>query len=270
MFNQLFENPQVIALISKSAIKASLALLLIFGSIFISKWVDLGVARSLKARSVDHTLSHFLGNVARIVSLLLGLLMSLTVFGVQSTSIAALIGASGLAIGLAFQGTLSHLASGVMLILLRPIRVDDLIVVQNHTGHVQSIGLFNTIILTFDHRKVYIPNALIFGSTIENLTFMPTRRVDVEVAIEHQADMKATREALAHAIASTTQVLLEPPPSVYLETLGERAMVWDVRVWVDTKAYYTVKESLIQNIKHQLSLAKIQTPSGYIAFQDKR
>ena len=169
---------------------------------------------------MDDTLGIFLSNLARWAILIMAVLAALGMFGIQTTSFAAVIGAAGIAIGLAFQGTLSNIASGVMLLIFRPFTVNDVIKAAGVTGKIIEIGLFTTSFDTADNRRIFVPNALIFGGTIENVTYHAKRRVEVSVGTDYSADLDEVRAVLERAIVSVEGVLDDPKSQVYLTELG--------------------------------------------------
>jgi small conductance mechanosensitive channel len=190
----------------------------------------------------------------------MALLAALGMFGIRTTSFAAVIGAASLAIGLAFQGTLSNIASGVMLLIFRPFTVDDVINAAGITGKVIEIGLFTTAFDTLDNRRIFVPNALIFGGTIENVTFHEKRRVDVSVGTDYGADLDEVRAVLDAAVATVQGILDDPEPQVYLVELGGSSIDWSVRVWCVTDDYWEVRERTTRAVKIALDTASIGIP----------
>jgi small conductance mechanosensitive channel len=192
--------------------------------------------------------------------LFLTALTCLSYFGIETTSFAALIGAAGLAIGLAFQGTLSNFAAGAMLLIFRPYKVGDTITSGNYQGTVAEIALFTTEVDTFDGRRIIIPNSSINGSVIENVTYHRLRRVDVPVGVAYDADIDATRRALERALTMVTQAVRDPAPDVVLVGLGDSAVNWTVRVWATQKDFGLAKQALIRAVKMELDQAGIGIP----------
>ncbi len=232
---------------------------LIAGWIFAG-WVG-GVARKALARAkVDETLSKFLSKLARWSILLLVILACLSVFGVETTSFAAVIGSAGIAVGLAFQGTLSNFAAGIMLLMFRPFQVGDVITVAGQTGKVNEIELFTTTLDTFDNRRFIIPNGQVFGATIENVTYHPHRRADVDVGVAYSADIDRTREVLTQAARAVPDVLEDPEPAVILLGLGDSSVNWSVRVWAQADMFGDVKQAAIRAVKVALDEAGIEIP----------
>jgi len=232
---------------------------LIAGWIFAG-WVG-GVARKALLRAkVDETLAKFLSKLARWAILLLVVLSCLGVFGVETTSFAAVIGSAGIAIGLAFQGTLSNFAAGIMLLMFRPFQVGDVITVAGQTGKVDEIELFTTTLDTFDNRRFIIPNGQIFGATIENISHHPHRRADVDVGVAYSADIDRTREILMEAAKSVPGGMDDPEPAVILLSLGDSAVNWSVRVWAKADEFGDVKQATIRAVKMALDEAGIEIP----------
>ena len=233
---------------------------LLLVSYILSGWIGRLISRALMRAKVEKTLAEFLASVARWGLMVIAIIACLGVFGVETTSVAAVIGASALAIGLAFQGSLSNLAAGVMLLIFRPFKVEDVISIGGQLGKVESISLFNTRMDTFDNRRVIVPNGSIFGSTIENLTHHATRRVDVAVGVEYPADLDRTRQVLETAATGLQGRLDDPPPQVLLLDLGDSSVNWAVRVWAKMEDYWSVRDALTRAVKVALDQAGLGIP----------
>lgn len=218
------------------------------------------IQKTLKRAKFDETLSKFFSKVARWCVLVLGVLACLSMFGVETTTFAAVLGAAGLAIGLAFQGTLANFASGVMLLIFRPFKVGQVISVGGEVGKVDEIELFTTTLDTPDNRRVILPNSTVFGATIENVSHHGTRRVDVPVGCSYAADIDMTRHVLEQAAARTRGALTDPAPQIYLCELGASCVDWSVRVWCTSEDYFAVREELIRSVKYALDEAQIEIP----------
>lgn len=232
---------------------------------FFIAWIIAGKIKSrmidsFNRRNFDKTLGAFFANMARYGILIGALLGCLGVFGIQTASFAALIAAAGLAVGLAFQGTLSNFAAGVMLLVFRPFKVGDLISVAGHFGIVSEIELFTTQLDTLDKRVVIVPNSKIFGDVIENITHHPIRRVDVPVGVEYSADIDQTREVLDKAARSVDGILEDPAHQIFLKELGASSVDWQVRVWCKTEAYWDVYQAVIRAAKMHLDEAGLGIP----------
>ena len=237
-----------------------IVLLLLFGGWIFAGWAGGATQKALMRAKIDETLARFLSKLVRWVVLLLVVLGCLSVFGVETTSFAAVIGSAGIAIGLAFQGTLSNFAAGIMLLMFRPFHVDDVIDVAGYLGKVDAIELFSTTLDTFDNRRLIIPNGQIFGSPIENITFHPRRRADVAVGVSYAADIDRTREILMQAARSVADILEDPEPAVILLDLGDSAVNWSVRVWANSDDFLTVKQATTRAVKVALDEAGIEIP----------
>lgn len=236
------------------------ALVLLFFGWIVAGWVGGMVRRVLIRAKLDETLNKFLSNMARWLVLLLVGLMCLSIFGIETTSFAAAIGAAGITIGLAFQGTLSNVAAGMMLLIFRPFGVGDVVNVAGQTGKIDEIGLFTTALDTFDNRRIIIPNGSIFGATIENISFHPRRRADVDVGVSYAADIDKTREVLTQAAKSVPEALEDPAPAIVLLGLGDSAVNWSVRVWAAAADFGAVKEATIRAVKSSLDEAGLEIP----------
>ncbi len=226
----------------------------------VAGWVGSLTFRALRRAKIDETLAKFLTKFARWGVLLLVLLACLSVFGVETTSFAAVIGSAGIAIGLAFQGTLSNFAAGIMLLMFRPFHVADVINVAGHLGKVDEISLFTTTLDTFDNRRIIVPNGQVFGSTIENVTYHPHRRADVAVGVSYAADIDKTRDVLMQAARSVPGGLSDPEPAIWLSDLGDSAVNWSVRVWAKSDDFGDVKQATIRAVKNALDDAGIEIP----------
>ena len=236
------------------------AVVLLILTWIVSRWVRRATAKGLKKANFDETLTKFFGNMTGWLVLILGVIAILGIFGVSTASFAAVLGAAGLAVGLAFQGTLSNFAAGVMLLVFRPFKVGDIIRAAGETGGVQEIDLLVTKLDTLDNRRIIVPNSKIFGDTIENITFHPIRRVDVPVGVDYGADLDQVRAVLEKAAASVEGGLSDPPPEIFLGSLDDSAVTWEVRVWCNTPEWFDVHEATTRMTKKALDAAGIGIP----------
>jgi len=212
------------------------------------------------AKKVDLTLGKFLTKAVRNLLMIVVAMGVLSYFNIDVTGLAAVLAAISFAVGMALQGTLGNFASGVMLLLFRPFKVDDFIVVADTQGTVEEIDLFTTRINTLDNRHVIVPNGEIFGSKLENYTRNELRRVDVAVGAAYDADLDETRQALERAVMSISESVVSPPPQVYLDSLGASSVDWQLRVWCKPADYWGVREQLTAAAKTQLDIAGISIP----------
>lgn len=228
-------------------------------------WVLAGGAsrllrRTLEARAFDATLTRFFAKLLRYAILTFAVIACLGLFGIQTASFAALLAAAGLAIGLAFQGTLSNFAAGMMLLVFRPFKVGDAVNVDGQVGSVEEIELFSTELKTPDGRRIILPNSSVFGNKIENISHHPQRRVEVQVGTDYGADLDNTRRVLESVFAHIPGALTEPAPQVFLAGLGASSIDWRVRVWAPTDVYWDVHQAAVAQVKKALDAAKIAIP----------
>lgn len=247
-------------LLTEWSLKVVGVLLVIVLAWMVAAWARRTLYRLLNRPHFDQTLIRFLSNLARWAILGIGIVASLTIFGIAPASLAAIVGAAGLAVGLALQGSLSNLAAGIMLLLLRPFKVGDTVLIAGHTGKVDDIELFNTKIDTGDNRRVIVPNGQIFGGVIENLTHHPRRMAQVDVGVAYDADVNQTRAVLMSAALQITQRLPDTEPGVILRNLGPSSVDWQVQVWVSTQDFGAARQALVQAVKHSLDSARIGIP----------
>ncbi len=226
----------------------------------IAGWARRSTVRALEKRNFDPMLGRFFANVFRYAVLTGAVLGCLGVFGIQTASFAAVIAAMGLAIGLAFQGTLSNFSSGIMLLIFRPFKVGDVVTAAGQTGAVVEVELFTTELCTPDNRRLIIPNSEIFGKTIENLTHHETRRVDIPVGVSYGADLDKTREVLVAAAKEVPGVLADPEPVAFLDSLGDSAVNWQLRVQCNTADYWAVRQATVRAAKRGLDAAGLSIP----------
>lgn len=237
-----------------------LAVVLIIAVFIAAGWARKIVGKAVRKANVEETLARFLSNIARYIVLAAGAVAILGTLGIETASFAAVLAAVGFAIGMALSGTLGNVASGVMLLLFRPFRVGDVVNAAGVTGKVFEIGLFYTSFDTFDNRRIIVPNTAIFDDNIENVTFHDTRRVDVSVGTSYDADIDQAREVLTKAANAIPEVRKDPEPAIVLTALGGSSIDWSVRVWVDAKDFWPVKDKLTRDVKYALDEANIGIP----------
>lgn len=233
--------------------------------LLIAVWIVGGISRRVVRRGLvrvkfDETLTKFLGNLARWAVIVMGALAALSIFGIQTTSFAAVLAGAGLAIGMAFSGTLGNFASGILLLTFRPFRVGQVVNVAGVVGKVEEIGIFTTTLDTADNRRFIVPNGAIFGTTIENISHHGERRVDVAVGTDYSADLDRTREVLDAAARSIPARLQDKAPAIVLSELGGSSVEWAVRIWVKAEDFWPVKDALTREVKIRLDEAGIGIP----------
>ena len=241
---------------------AMIALLMLIVSYFVAKLVARWISAAVCKR-VDETLGKFAGKFTFYAIVTIAGLAVMQTAGVNVTSFAAVLAAAGFAIGLAFQGTLSNFASGILLLVFRPFKVGDVVNAAGVTGKVNEIDLFTTTFDTPDNRRLIIPNSAIAGTTIENISFHPHRRVDVTVGVEYAASLDDTREVLtacAEALADKMIVGTGRGYQILLTNLGASSVDWTIRFWTAKENYFAVKEELTSEVKRQLDAHSIGIP----------
>jgi small conductance mechanosensitive channel len=224
-----------------------------------------------KTQRVDTTIAPLIAQVVRYGVLVITLVIVLGQFGVQTASILAVLGAAGLAVALALQGTLTNLASGILLIWLRPFNVGEYIDADGVAGTAVEIGLFGTRLRTYDGIYVFAPNAKIWNSKIVNFTRERTRMVETKVGIAYGADIATARAALLE-VATDSRVLPDPAPFVFVEALGDSAIMLCLRSWVDGSEWWQANVDFREQAKLRLDAAGIEIPYNkvdlYIKGQD--
>lgn len=209
---------------------------------------------------LDATLFKFLGGVVKYIILAFVGIAVLNRFGVQTASIIALLGAAGLAVGLALQGTLSNLAAGVMLLVFRPYKVGDFIDAAGKFGKVGEIDMFTTILQTFDNQQIIIPNSQIWGEQIVNHSHHTVRGVDMRFGVAYDEDIDKTRGVIDQVLAQHPNILQDPAPFVEVESLNESSVDFLVRPFCEGQHYFDVLYSIPEQMKKALDDANIEIP----------
>jgi len=236
------------------------AIVLIIAVLLVSGWARGLMSKAMRRAHVEETLVRFFGNAARWIIMLLGALMILSTFGVDTTSFAAVLAAMGFAIGMALSGTLGNFAAGIMLLVFRPFKVGDVVNAAGVTAKVDEIGMFTTTFDTPDNRRIIVPNGKIFGDTIENISHHATRRVDVAVGVDYGCDVDEARKVLEQVCASVEGGLSDPAPVVYMTELGASSVDFALRVWSNAADYWAVRERMTRDAKKALDAAGIGIP----------
>jgi small conductance mechanosensitive channel len=236
------------------------ALVLLLVVWIVAGWVKRTTTKGFERAKFDVTLSAFLSNLVRWAILLLGVLAVLGRFGIETTSFAAVLAGAGLAIGMAFSGTLGSFASGVILLAFRPFKIGDVVTAAGVTGKVHEIGIFSTTMDTPDNRRFILPNNSITGGTIENISHHQIRRADVSVGTDYSADLDRTRQVLEQAASGVANRLSDRDPQIVLTELGGSSVDWQVRVWVEAEHFWGVKEATTRAVKIALDEAGIGIP----------
>ena len=239
--------------------KLTLALVtLLIGWWLVGKLIN-SISHLLNMRQVDRALGSFICSLVSIVLKVLLLVSVASMIGVETTSFIAVIGAAGLAIGLALQGSLANFAGGVLIMLFRPFRAGDWIEAQGVSGSVDSIQIFHTTLKTADNKVVIVPNGNLSNGHITNYSREPKRRADINVGIDYSSDIKQARDVLL-AIAQDPRVHRDPEPVVFVTGLGDSAVNLSLRVWVSTPDFWPVTFTFTEQAKERLTEAGIGIP----------
>ncbi|MGH7006510.1 MAG: mechanosensitive ion channel family protein [Alphaproteobacteria bacterium] len=217
-----------------------------------ASWVGRALRRALSRwKRIDPMLVGFVATFVRYGILIFTLLAVFNQFGIQTTSLIALLGAAGLAIGLAVQGTLSHLAGGVMLLLFRPFHVGDTITVGGITGRIDDVELFTTTLISPDGVRIIMPNGKIWGDTIQNYTQSPTRRFELPLAVDYRSDLEKVLTTALDAARSDARILAEPAPEAIADALTTDGVGIIVRGWVNANDLVAVRSDLAKTLKQR-------------------
>ena len=249
-----------------------LPLLVQYGKHIVFALITLAIGWWLIGRIVS-SLGHFMdkrhadpmvtGFLSSLLSALLRVLLLLSVagmVGIETTSFIALIGAAGLAVGLALQGSLANFAGGVLILFLRPFRAGDYIEAQGTAGTVESIMIFHTILRTADNKVIILPNGSLSNGTITNYSRKPTRRVDINVGIDYTDDIKKARSVLLGLAAADQRVLKDPAAVVYLTSLGDNSVNLSLRMWTNSADYWGVFFELQEQMKEAFDREGLSFP----------
>jgi small conductance mechanosensitive channel len=237
----------------------ALAMLLIGWA--LAKWAEKATRNALgRSSRIDLTLTSFLSSLAKYLVLVFTVIAVLNQFGVQTASLIAVLGAAGLAIGLAMQGTLSNIAAGVMLLIFRPFRIGDYVEVSGQSGTVASINLFITEITTPDNKQIIVPNSNIWGQSVVNYSYHDTRRLDLQVGVGYGDDVDLAMRIISEILEAESRALKEPEPLVVVGNLGDSSVDLTIRVWVTAADYWPMKFDLTKRIKQAFDAKGIGIP----------
>ncbi|MFD1746203.1 mechanosensitive ion channel family protein [Rhizobium helianthi] len=241
-------------------------ILLIIGWVasgLLSRWARQGMGR---IHGIDATLAQFFSNIIRYAVLVIVIVMVLGQFGVQTASILAALGAIGLAIGLALQGTLQNIAAGIMLLVLRPFRVGEYIDTGSVNGTVQEIGLFATELKTYDGLYRLAPNSLLWNVPVTNYSRLSTRMHDFKVGIAYEDDIDKALGILLDLANREERILKDPPPSAFVMELGDNAVVLALRYWANSSVWWMTSRDMTKRTKEAFDAAGISIPFPQVTY----
>ena len=237
------------------------AIVILIVGVWIAGRVEAVIKKALgRAKRVDAMLVSFFASAGRYLVLIFVGVAVLGRFGIETTPLIAVLGAAGLAIGLALQGTLSNVAAGVMLLIFRPFKVGDFIEGGGHAGTVKTLNLFFTELATPDNIQIVVPNSDVWGTSIRNFSTHAERRVDFLIGVSYDTDLDQAMAALNDVIAAEPRIKSDPEPMVAVSELGDSSVNFVVRVWTQNADYFPVRFDMTKAIKEKLDAEKIDIP----------
>ena len=252
---------QVIALITDYALDIVGALLLLIAGWIVAGWIEKRTGKVLqRIDRVDATLRSFVTNLVRYAILVLVMIAVFAQFGIQTTSIIAVLGAAGLAVGLALQGTLANIAAGVLLLFLRPFKVGESIDAGSVAGTVREIGLFATELQTWDGIYLMVPNSQLASAAIQNYSRLPTRRLNLVVGISYTDDIDKAVRVLDELLQNDERILDDPAHQVMVKELAESSVDINLRCWTNRENYWSLRFDLTKQVKQRLDEHDISIP----------
>ena len=231
---------------------------------FVGKWivnlVVKGLLKAMQKGDMDITLRRFVSNLARMLLMLFVIIAAIHQLGIQTASLIALLGAAGLAVGLALQGSLSNFAAGVLIVLFRPYKVGDWIEGGGVSGAVEEVQILTTVLKTGDNKRVIIPNSQIMGTTITNYSANDTRRVDLVVGVSYSDDLDKVRKELQDLVNADERILKDPAVTIAVSELADSSVNFVLRPWVNTADYWAVYFDLTERVKKRFDEVGISIP----------
>lgn len=257
-FQDLIDN--IANLATTYGLKLILAILVLIIGLIVIRSITKGAIRLMKKSNVDDSLVPFLRSLISISLKVLLVISIMTMIGIQMTSFIAVIGAAGLAVGLALQGTLQNFAGGVIILLFKPYKVGDYITTQGHSGTVKEIQIFTTILTTPDNQTIIIPNSPIATNSLTNYSTQDTRRVDFTFGIGYQDDIDKARSIINGIITNDDRIMKDPEPMIKVSNLGDSSVDLATRVWVNSGDYWNVFFDMNEKVKKTFDSEGISIP----------
>ncbi|MGW8317315.1 MAG: mechanosensitive ion channel family protein [Bacteroidales bacterium] len=258
-FQQTLER--LYALFVQYGLKLLLAIVVLIIGLWVIRMITRGMVKMLKRSNVSDSLIPFFKTLANILLKVMLVISVMSMVGIEMTSFIAILGAAGLAVGLALSGTLQNFAGGVMILLFKPYEVGDFIEAQGFMGTVKEIQIFTTVLSTPDNRKVIIPNSPLSTGSITNFSAMPTRRIDFSFGIAYDDDIDKAKDILQKMADGDQRVLKEDnPPQVMVEELGDSSVNLKLRVWVKSEDYWNLYFDIVEGGKKRFDKAGISIP----------
>lgn len=251
---------QLTAVVSDYGLRILSALLILIVGKWLAGWLRKLARGAMERAKVDGVLVGFLGNILYYLLMVGVIIAAISKVGVQTTSFIAVLGAAGLAVGLALQGSLANFASGVLIILFRPFRVGDFVEAGGVSGAIDEIGILMTHMHTFDNKALIIPNSQVMGTHIINYTANDTRRCDMVFGISYSDDIDKAKEVFAEVLAEDERCFKDPAPKIAVSELGDSSVNFIVRPWVKSDDYWPVYWDMQEAMKKRLEAAGITIP----------
>jgi small conductance mechanosensitive channel len=227
---------------------------------WIAKLIRKGLEKFMKQREVDVTVVNFACNIVYIILLIFVILGAISKVGVQTASFVAVLGAAGLAVGLALQGSLANFAAGILLIIFRPIKVEDFVEIGGVTGTVEKVEIFTTQLKTPDNKTVIIPNAQVTANNITNYTTKGTRRVDLVIGVSYSDDIDRVRGLIEDELKKDNRIFSDPAPTILVLELADSSVNFGVRPWTRAEDYLGVYFDLTENLKKRFDAEGVSIP----------
>jgi small conductance mechanosensitive channel len=226
----------------------------------IASWLSRWLTATMRRVGRDETLARFFGSLAYIVLVVMVVLTAVNALGVPTTNFLAIVGAAGLAVGLALKDSLSNFSSGVMLVFFRPFRIGDTVKAAGNEGTVETIGMFSTVLKTADNATLIVPNSLIYAGTITNYTAEGTRRIEMAVAISYEDSVAGAKALFTEILRADKRVLATPAPEIVVNELSANSIGMIIRAWVATADVSGTRSDLLERIKSALGDGGFNTP----------
>lgn len=228
--------------------------------LFIKKLLVKIVRKLLERAKLEQIIINFVATITNAAIMIFIIISCISELGIETTSIITILGAAGLAIGLALQGSLQNFAAGIMLIIFRPFKTGDFVEAAGVSGNIEKISIFHTIMRTVDNREVIVPNSQIYSSTITNFSARDTRRIDLLISISYKDDIQKTKDILKNIIDNDNRILKEPEVVIGVLELADNSINIALRPWVKTEEFWEIRSDLLEKIKNEFDRNEINIP----------
>jgi len=255
-----FNAETITAIVIPWAIKIFFALVIFIVGKILAKSITNLVRKGMRKSGMDEALIKFLGGLVYAVLLVAVILAAVETLGVKVTSLLAIVGAAGLAVGLALKDSLANFAAGVMIMIFRPFKIGDFVTTGGVAGVVDEIGLFCVLMHTPDNQRIIIPNSAVFGNTITNTSALPTRRIDLVMGISYDDNIGTAKKIIEDIIAADERILDDPAPVIAVSELADSSVNLVVRPWVKSENYWPTRFDLLETMKVKLEEGGISIP----------